>query len=91
MRAFLLRRKLQICPTVLCARKKSEKRVFLRASKIRRGFWARALQNFGDKKASKTLIFQIEKSEEKKNLCIRYARYSLAGNFIFHRGIVNQN
>ena len=38
MRAFLLRRKLQICPTVLCARKKLEKRVFLRASKIRRGF-----------------------------------------------------
>ena len=64
MRAFLQRRKLQICPTVLCARKKSEKRVFLRASKIRRGFQARAFQNFGDEKASKTVIFEIEKSEE---------------------------
>ena len=39
---------------------------FLRASKIPRGFLARAFQNFGDKKASKTAIFEIEKSEEKK-------------------------
>ena len=38
MRAFLMRGNFQICTTVLCARKKSEKRVFLRASKIRRGF-----------------------------------------------------
>ena len=40
--------------------------LFLRASKIPRGFLARAFQNFGDKKASKTAIFEIEKSEEKK-------------------------
>ena len=37
-----------------------------RASKIPRGFLARAFQNFGDKKASKTANFEIEKSEEKK-------------------------
>ena len=66
MRAFLMRGNFQICPTVSCARKKSEMRVFLRASKIRRGFQARAFQNFGDKKAGKTFIFQIKKSEEKK-------------------------
>ena len=38
----------------------------LRPSKIPRGFLARAIQNFGDEKASKTAIFEIEKSEEKK-------------------------
>ena len=36
------------------------------AFKILRGFTARAFQIFFDKKASKTVIFQIEKSEEKK-------------------------
>ena len=41
---------------------------FLRASKILRGFFARAFQNFNDKKASKMAIFEIEKNEEKKNL-----------------------
>ena len=70
MRAFLLRRKLQNCPTVLCARKKLEKRVFLRASKIRRGFLTWAFENFGDQIASKTFIFQIEKSEEKKPMIL---------------------
>ena len=39
---------------------------FLRASKIKRGFSARAIKNFGDKKAIKTAIFGIEKGEEKK-------------------------
>ena len=43
-----------------------EKRVLLRAFEIRRGFWSRAFQIFSDKKASKTVILQIEKSEEKK-------------------------
>ena len=46
-----------------------EKRVLLRAFKIRRGFWSRAFQICSDKKASKTVILEIEKSEEKKNLC----------------------
>ena len=39
---------------------------FLRASKIPRVFLARVIQNFVEKKSSKTAIFEIEKSEEKK-------------------------
>ena len=39
---------------------------YLRESKILGGFLARAFQNFGDKKASKTIIFEIGESEEKK-------------------------
>ena len=38
--------------------------------KILWGFWARAFQNFSDRKSSKTFFFEIEKSEEKKNLCL---------------------
>ena len=41
---------------------------FLRASKIQRGFSARATQNFGDKKESKTATFGIKKRRGKKNL-----------------------
>ena len=37
-----------------------EKRVFLRAIQFRREFWARAFSNLSDKKASKTVIFEIE-------------------------------
>ena len=43
-----------------------EKRVFMRAFKIRRGILMRAFQCFTDKKESKMLIFEIEKTEEKK-------------------------
>ena len=43
-----------------------EKRVLLRAFKIRRGLWSRAFQIFSDKKASITANSEIEKSEEKK-------------------------
>ena len=43
-----------------------EKQVLLRAFKIQRGFWARAFQNFSEKKASKTVIFEFSKSEGKK-------------------------
>ena len=39
---------------------------FLRASKIQRGFSARATQNFGDKKESKTATFGIKKRRGKK-------------------------
>ena len=47
-----------------------EKRVLLRAFKIQRGFLARAFQIFIDKKASKTVILEIEKSKEKKPMRI---------------------
>ena len=43
-----------------------KRRVFLRASKVWRGFWARAFQKFGHKKASKPVNFETEKSEGKK-------------------------
>ena len=49
-----------------------EKLVLLRAFKIWRGFWSRAFHIFSDKKASKTVILEIEKSEGKKT----YAFYS---------------
>ena len=40
--------------------------VFLRAFETWRGLLLQAFQNFGDKKASKGGLLQIEKSEEKK-------------------------
>ena len=61
---------------------------FLRASKNPRGFLARAFQNFGDKKASKTAIFEIEKSEEKKNLCLQSQNPTLG--LFFHQPIIWQ-
>ena len=70
MRAFFMRGNFKPCQSVLCARKKLEKRVFLRASKIWRGFLSQAFQNVGEKKASKTFIFQFEKSEEKKTYAL---------------------
>ena len=51
--------------SIFFARKFSEKRVFLRAFEIRGGFWRRLFQIFSHKEASKTVIFEIEKSEEK--------------------------
>ena len=69
MRAFFMRGNFKPCQSVLCATKNSAKRVFLRASKIWRWFLSRAIQNVGEKKASKTFNFQFEKSEGKKNLC----------------------
>ena len=68
VRGFFRRGNLERSSTIFFASIFSEKRVLLRAFKILRGFSARAFQIFVDKKASKTVIFQIEKSEEKKNL-----------------------
>ena len=68
MRAFFMRENLKPCQSVLCATKNSAKRVFLQLSKICRGFLSRAIQNVGEKKASKMFIFQFEKAR-KKNLC----------------------
>ena len=65
VRGFFRRGNLKKSASIFFARIISEKRVLLRAFKIRRGFWARAFQNFSDKKASKTVIFEIAKSEAK--------------------------
>ena len=68
VRVFFTRGNFKNSASISVARKFSEKRVFLRASKIWRGFGLRAFQIFGHKKASKPVSFNIEKSE-KKNLC----------------------
>ena len=65
-----MRGNLKNSASIFVARKITEMRVFLRASKILRGFWARAFKNFGHKNASKPFFFKIEKSEEKKNLWV---------------------
>ena len=74
LRGFFRRGNLKKSASIFLARIISEKRVLLRAFKIRRGFWARAFQNFSDKKASKTFIFEIEKSEEKKPMVAQVAQ-----------------
>ena len=60
MRPFLSRGNFEFSVSILLARQTSEKRVFLRSSKNKRGFLARAFQNIGDKKASKPAIFEIK-------------------------------
>ena len=66
LRVFFTRGKLKNNASIIFARKKLELRVFQRASKNQRGFWARAFQIFGHKKASKPVILDKGKSEEKK-------------------------
>ena len=66
VRGFFKRGIYEKSASIFFARIILEKRVLLRAFKIRRGFWSRAFQIFSDKKASKTVILEIEKSEEKK-------------------------
>ena len=58
-----------------------EKRVFLRAIHFRREFWARAFSNLRDKKASKTVIFEIENSDEKIKTMIQFIRSFLTPKF----------
>ena len=48
----------------------------LGASKIWREFWAREFQFFCHKKASKPVIIEFEKSEEKKNLWTHCSKIS---------------
>ena len=66
MRVFLTRANFIFSSSTLITRKTSEKRVILWAFKIWRGLLARAIQNFGDNKVSKTGFFENEKSEGKK-------------------------
>ena len=70
MRGFFRRGNFKKSASIFFARIFSEKRVLLRAFKILRGFCVRAFQIFIDKKASKTVIFQIEKKRGKRNLCL---------------------
>ena len=63
----------------------------MRASKIPRGFLARAFQNFGDKKASKTAIFENEKSEEKKTYVQRPILHTNTSAALLRKKVKQEN
>ena len=59
-------------------------RVYLRALKNLRGFQARAMRNFGVKKANKPFSFENEKSQKEKNLCQQSYTKSMMVQFSFY-------